>query len=909
MYRNGIAACLLALALGGPGDAQTRPTEQDIQKLLKQADTLWDQDKLKAAAEKYEEALEATEKLHGPEHLEVAKRLQNLGELYRRLGSHKLAVTRLERCLRIKKKLHLEKEPTYAATLNTLGVVYMAQRDFAKAERHFEASQKIYETHRGKHALDLARVLMSLGVLRRDMGRPKDAEHLLRQSLGIFEASSKQPEKDPQVARVLQNLAAVYQSKGMKQYAKAEELYLRCLAIWKACPVKDTEAEAQAMNNLASLYMDMKPRRLDRAEDFYTRSLRLRERTLGRDHLGVAESLTYLAVLEQVREKYSLAEEHLLRGLGIRKAKLGDYHPSVAETHNQLALLSERQGKMAQAATHFDRARHISRRHMSLVLPTLPERDQVAFLAVTERDDFERALSLQPAGLGRTRDAAAVTRRAVAWLLNGKALSQEALARSALLSRDAKVPALQKFVAQLRRTRDELARLAMSPVKAGEEAARQKRLAELEKLEQEASRQLARAGSSAVAPDRWFDAQEVSKALPRDAVLIDVARFRKFDFKGTIGNRFGEEHYFAWVTPSQGEPAAVDLGPAKAIDDAVEAVRRPMDRGRETLKLFMEDPEKAEKALREPLGRLSKLVLGKLKPHIESAKRWIVSPDGSLWLVPWEMLLLPDGKYAVEEHALSYVLSGRDLLTRARFTGKTERPVVVADPEYDLTPKAGADLGRGVFSVQRLENTRVEAEAIDKPLRALTKEIPVQLLRDKALEATVKAAKNPRVLVLATHGFFLSEEKARKMRLGTDNPLSRCGLLLAGCNRATKSGANDGVLTGLEVLGMDLRGTEMVVLSACQTGLGNVRAGEGIAGLRQAFRLAGAESVVSTLWEVPDGSSALLMAHFFRGLGKGKSRPDALRDAQCALIEEHRGKYAVAHPLFWAAYTVTGGRD
>src|SRR5262249_42151165 len=150
----------------------------------------------------------------------------------------------------------------------------------------------------------------------------------------------------------------------------------------------------------------------------------------------------------------------------------------------------------------------------------------------------------------------------------------------------------------------------------------------------------------------------------------------------------------------------------------------------------------------------------------------------------------------------------RDLLTRARFNGKKGRPLVVADPDYDFSPKGGSGVGQGVFSVGRLENTRVEAEAIEKTLRALTKEAPERLQRDKALEATVKARKSPRFLVLATHGFFLSEEKARKARLGTDNPLSRCGLLLAGCNRAGPSGANDGVLTGLEVLGMDLRGTE-----------------------------------------------------------------------------------------------------
>ena len=194
---------------------------------------------------------------------------------------------------------------------------------------------------------------------------------------------------------------------------------------------------------------------------------------------------------------------------------------------------------------------------------------------------------------------------------------------------------------------------------------------------------------------------------------------------------------------------------------------------------------------------------------------------------------------------------------------------------------------------------------------------PDVFLRSDASESVFKSLRSPKMLVLSTHGFFLEDPSPDRSGKGTDpakrslpaNPLLRSGLILAGYNRAVSSGDggdDDGLVTGLEVAGCDLRGTDLVVLSACETGLGTILAGEGVEGLRQVFQLAGAKSVIASIWQVPDVESYQLMSALFQGLSRDRGGAEALREAQLALIADQRARRGAAPPYYWAAFSLTG---
>lgn len=394
---------------------------------------------------------------------------------------------------------------------------------------------------------------------------------------------------------------------------------------------------------------------------------------------------------------------------------------------------------------------------------------------------------------------------------------------------------------------------------------------------------------------KWVTVRQVQNKLEATEVLIDFARISYTAFESdTASLDEGADIYAAWVTTQSGV-SVFNLGPASDVDNLIKELRRQFDF--ESVRQIRESGEDAaaERFLNQSqrlFDSILRPIATTLDPHVN---QFIISPDSQLWLVPWAALADENGRYLIESGAVRLVSSGRELVTKTEVSITTDNIEIIADPDFTNV----MDVPWSKSGFQPLPGTAVEARGIADTLTKQSQGLKTRIhVGRNASEALFKELMRPKILVLSTHGFFRSEGRN----------LVNCGLVLAADSNsgAANEPSEDGILTALEILSSDLRGTELVVLSACDTGVGDTRNGEGVAGLRRAFQIAGAESVLASLWQVDDIETSRLIDLFFENLANDMNKSEALRQAQLTRIKARRARYGAAHPFFWAAFTLTG---
>ncbi len=853
----------------------------------------------------YLRALSIQEKATGPEHLNVARILDSLAVLYNSQRRYEEAESQYQRSLNIKEKALGTKHPTVATSLNNLALSYNSQRRFVEAESLYQRALSIQETELGTEHPDVATSLNNLAGLYYAQGLYTKAVPLFQRSLSILEKTVGQEHSN--VASLLDSLARLYDSQGL--HSKAEPLYQRALSIQEKILGAEHPSVSTSLNSLALSYNYQ--RLYEKAEPLYQRALSIQEKAVGADHSDLATSLNNLAGLYDSQGRFAKAEPLYQRALSIKEKVLGAEHPDVATILSNLAGLHQSQGNHTLTHQFLSRAAEIEERNLDLMLSTGSEsrkRVYVASLSGTTNAMLSFSLNDAP-------ESFPAAKLALNTILRRKGRVLASLTDSFGTLRQNLAPVDRSLLDQLQALRSQRATLTFRTPEKLSPKQHQATLNQLKTQEEKLENQLARKSVEFRVETQPVTLSAIQKLIPQGAALVELVKYKPFNSKAINQEpKWGAPHYAAYILNADGDLQKVNLGAAQPIDQTVAQFRQAL---------------KSSSSKIQPIARkLDQQLMEPIRDKLGNTKQLLLSPDSQLNLIPFAALVDENNQYLVENYDITYLSSGRDLL-KLQPTGqnnkKLQAPVIIANPDYDTLE--GTSIAKSPAQVKNrssrdlnlnfgpLPGTQAEATQLQKLLGV------TPLTQSKATETALKQVQSPEILHIATHGFFLetdfeaaapstdnrsgikvvSKNRPPQKQRNYENSLLRSGLALAGANRRN-SGTEDGIFTALEATNLNLSGTKLVVLSACETGLGNVENGEGVYGLRRAFVMAGAESQVLSLWKVDDTGTKDLMVKYYRRLLNKQGRGKALHQTQLEMLNSQQ----YAHPYYWAAFIPSG---
>jgi len=591
--------------------------------------------------------------------------------------------------------------------------------------------------------------------------------------------------------------------RGKGQYGQAIPLAERALTLREKTLSAEHPDTATSLNNLAELYRAKGD--YTHAEPLYRRALTIREKTLGAGHPTTATSLNNLASLYHKKGDYAQAEPLYRRALTIREKTLGAEHPTTAASLNNLARLYEATGDISQAVALRSRAQAIEERNLSVNLATGSERQKLAYL-VTLAGSSNQSVDLH---VRSAPDNSTARDLALTAILQRKGRVLDAMNDGVESLRLRANPQDRALFDQLKGERARLALLVFGWPQNASPAEYQLAIKRLEESVEKLEGQIGDRSSKFRAQSQPVTLAAVQAAIPADAALVEFFAYRPFNPKSTNRDeRLGQPRYVAYVLRRQGEARWVELDESKAIDEAVGELRKALH-----------NPKSAD--VKRLARRVDKLVMQPVQSLLGKAHRVFISPDGALNLVPFAALVDEQNRYLVERYSFTYLTSGRDLLRFRPAAQIAKAPVIVADPDFgEKSVDSKAASSAGILDLTQAYFSPLTATAQEaKALKAILPQATV-LTKDQATETALKQVANPSVLHIATHGFFLADkpedaaetERQRKLLQQTgdwsslvgrlENPLLRSGLGLAGANQR-KSGDDDGILTAMEVAGLN----------------------------------------------------------------------------------------------------------
>jgi CHAT domain-containing protein len=828
------------------------------------------------------------EKEYGKGHLLYAASLTNLGLFYLRLGNYESVEPLYLEALAIQENVLGKNSPECANTLNLLGVYYNLNGNIQKAEEMYLKSKYIRENTDGMNFnVQYAGLLINLGELYTNEGnKDKEAEAFLLEAKDLFEVKLNN-RNHSYYGNCLVSLARLYGQQGYNE--KAEMFYLQAIDFQKNASGEEHPDYAMKLHNLAEFYQ--KTGKYEKAETLLLEARNIWAKTLGREHPNYEMSLNNLGLLYERLKKYSLSQPLLVEGAALGAARLVKSNAYLSEHELASYTNAYQNSGITMGSCLFSRPRVAGEIQVG-ILPS------VAF----NQSLFYKGFLLNTSGR----------------LHN-------------LADNNPEAAEINSRFKNYRR------RLAIEYTKSIAEQDSMT-IVTLEDQANNLEKELARSVAGYAEATRQVNWQDLQASLKTSEAAIEFVHF-KFDFPTKTDSIL---YAALLLLPGFEQPQFIPLFEAKQLD----ALLKPADKRKvDWVNQLYAETGNDQNALYE-------LLWSPLEPALAGVQTIYFSPSGQLHRLNIGAIAMPpmlrgqsETTTLGERYRLIEVGSTRQLVAGngQQPTGGGNDAMLFGGIQYDLDSTAIASANTGLeqnLSVSRnrgldfastdstlrgekwkyLPWTKVEVTALDG---IITKAgFKATMRKDhEASEAAFKSMgvnqPSPRILHLATHGFFFPDPKttadaAQRTADGSEpvfkiseHPMIRSGLLLAGGNYAWEKGkpfkpeTEDGILTAYEISQMDLSHTELVVLSACETGLGDIQGNEGVYGLQRAFKIAGAKYLIMSLWQVPDFQTQQLMSAFYRNWLQGKmSIPDAFRAAQQAMQVKFKD------PFFWAGFVL-----
>lgn len=915
-----------------------------------------DQAKFKQAENLYIKALQITKDTLGDQHPDYAIILDNLAVLYNTIGNNKDALTLFLQSLKIRNEVFGEESRDYAYSLNNLGSMLDKLGYSIEAEPLLLRSLQIRKKICGVSSSEYATTLNNLASLYNNLEEYDKSEPLHKESLSILKklyGSSSHI-----VAGALGAIAYMY--KNMGDYNKAEPIYIEALNIKKDIYGDFHPEVALLQNNLAMLYL--KQSKFDQAEPLFVSTLQINNKFFGERSIEYSLTLLNLALLNQMKGNYQKSEHIYLQVDTIQNSTLPKDNPYKAITLNNIAYLYDVQRDFNKAELYYKQALQIRRNSLGIKHPLTLVSIENLFLFYKDHKQYSSAFPLfvESSEIHNNKIKSSFTylseserttlwKKEIAFFAVYKSFAYEYYSKNPSISTNVYNNELftkgiilntSKIVQQsilrsgdtalihtwdmMKNTRARINFLESRPKK------EQSNLLQLEEEANQMDKQLTQKSQvyRQAQSDQQIRWQDVQAKLNEGEASIEFILFGYYNEGWTDSTL-----YCALVLKKGMEyPVMVPLCEQKQLDSLLVGGNAAPNN------LYSSRGVVAEYKDQLPNGKkLYQLIWQPLEKELRDVKTIYYSPSGSLHQISFAALPTDTAYYLCDRYNLVQLSSTKQL---ASATWQTKPQQIsstalfggikydinnqeIAELQRLLPPKETSnslgftpDSTRSSTSFGFLQGTNDEVETISAMLQSnsLKTTLYTGLYgNEEAFKAL--SNQNTSVLHIATHGFFYPDVQQKPERLDdlmslgeqrfryVPNPLLRSGLILSGGNRAWTgvepiAGMEDGILTAQEISVMNLQNTELVVLSACETGLGDIKGGEGVFGLQRAFKLAGVKTIIMSLWKVNDKATSEMMQLFYSKWLTGIDKRESFRLAQQELKKKYKD------PYYWAGFVM-----